>query len=440
MSRLTAEEMRADIVALFSPAHRPVEPGRIGVELEQLWVTAVPGEMSGGVPGVVRLQEGTSVPALVEFLQAYGERTERLAAAWDEHGMPSFRTAREGRVCFEPGGQLEYITEPRTSAREVADDLRAVLDPLEEAAREVGIETPGLGMNPYHDAAEVGLQLPTPRYQAMDRHFEAMGPYGRQMMRLTASLQVNLDFGDPRQAKARWRAANLLGPVCTAAFANSPFTFKDGTKALSGRALIWQRADETRTGMAIGRDGSDFDEPWRAYRRFALNASVMLRFGEDGEWRGAVPRFRFADWWAGSVGAPPSAEEWRVHLDTLFPEVRPRGWLEVRGIDSPRPEWRGVPLTLLPALLYDDAALARILSMLEPHAGGLPALWRRAALFGVSDPVLGDLAEEVFRVALEAAERLPEEYFGADLLAATRAFQDRFVRRRRTQANETAAD
>ncbi|MFQ5746713.1 MAG: glutamate-cysteine ligase family protein [Gemmatimonadota bacterium] len=434
MSRLTAEEIHGDVLSLFSPAHLPNAPGAVGVEIELLPVAWPDGQNR---PEPLPLQPvAGGHGSLLEFLHAYGESTERLAADWDDYGSPRFRTERDGLLVFEPGGQLEYSTEPRPTAAAAHDDARAVLMPLREAAAAGGIRFLDLGMNPFHTAEDVGLHLQSGRYRAMDSYFAGLGPFGQQMMRLTASLQVNLDFGDPERAGLRWRAANLMSPVLTAAFANSPVRFPDGTRALSGRALVWQGTDPSRTGLVMAGGDVGRADPWRAYAVFALTARVMMRFGEDGALHAVADALRFNEWWAGTAGAPPSAEDWRVHLTTLFPEIRPRGWLEIRSIDAPGPEWWGVPITLLPAILYDDRALQATLDLLEPHAGSLEDLARRSALDALGDPELGRLSEALFRHGLDATTRFPEGYFDADMVGATGAFRERYVARRRTQADE----
>ncbi|MFQ5889426.1 MAG: glutamate-cysteine ligase family protein [Gemmatimonadota bacterium] len=436
MTALTPAGLHADVVSLFSPAHPPVRPGTVGAELELL--PAGP-EGPDGRPAVLPLQaEGTPGRSLVGFLEEYAEATERIAADWDDYGSPRFRTSRDGAIGFEPGGQLEFSTEPRATPAETLGDLVGVLGGLRGAASRAGIHLLSRGMNPWHAADEVGLQLPTPRYRLMDRYFGEVDAGGRPMMRLTASLQVNLDFGSPRQAKRRWRAANLLSPVCTAAFANSPRLLPDGTLARSGRAVAWERTDPTRTGLVIDEAPEGIEAPWERYLAFAMRAGVMTRLGEDGVPHPPGGRFRFGEWCAGAASPPPRAEEWRVHLTTLFPEVRPRGWLEVRSIDTPRPEWWGVPLVLLPALLYDDEALSELLSVLEPVAPGRTELARRAARLGLEDEELGGLAEAAFGIALRAARRFPPGYFAAEMVAATAEFADRYVGARLTQADEAA--
>lgn len=391
--------LRRKAARLFEPARRATAgPGAIGIELE-----LIPRSAAGGPP-----------PA--------GDTT--LA-----------RLAREvrgaGRVSFEPGGQLEYSTPALPSVAAVDGMLRGSVEPLIQAARGAGIALDARGLAPRFGPEEVGLRRAGPRYVEMDRYFDRIGPWGAWMMRCTASLQVNLDVGPPDVAPVRWRVANLLGPLLVAAFANASADLPDGTPVVSGRAWIWSRVDPGRTGAVGG--GSGAVSPGDAYLDFALGAPVMF----DAETRpvvlpdGRIPRF--GEWWAGRQ-ARPNVEDWRAHLGTLFPDVRPRGWLEIRPVDVPQPAWWSVPGAFLASLLYDRRALLEAEALLEDlHAA--PDLAARAARRGLGDAGLRTAAATAFDLAEGAMARLPDGFFG-DARRTTAAFRERFVEAGRTQADE----
>ena len=434
MSAPSAEEMRSDVLSLFSPSRTPRSPGAVGIELE---VIPLARTANGAPRALPILPVAPDAESLSGFLSDHAEATERLAADWDQRGTPRYRTWREGFVRFEPGGQIEYATEARLTAAEAISDMEAVMGDLVDAADKAGVELLSCGLNPFLDADQVELHLKTPRYLAMDAHFNRVGPYGRRMMRLTASMQVNLDFGDPTQAHLRWSASNLLAPVCTAVFANSPVASGPAVH-VSGRALAWELADPTRTGVAWSPGDAIRKAPWTAYTVFALTADAMLRLDPGGAVVTAPSGVRFNEWWSGVHGSPPSVAEWRMHLTSLFPEVRPRGWLELRSIDTPGREWWAVPPTLLAALLYDDLALGEILDALESLGERMPELFRAAARVGLRDPDLGAAAEAAFDIALKAASRFPPGYFDAGSVSACERFAERYVAGRRMQADDRA--
>lgn len=387
--------------ALFDPAGSVVPgPGSVGVELE-----LIPRSTSG-------------------HPTAPGDRSiERLARA----------RAVEGRFSFEPGGQLEYSTPACRALADLDADLAGALDPLRVAARAAGIELDARGLAPGFGPEDLGLRQRTPRYVEMDRYFARLGPWGPWMMRCTASLQVNLDLGAAGVGVERWRLANALTPVLVAAFANSAADLADGTPLVSGRAWIWSRLDPARTGSFA--PASAGVPPWSEYLAFALAAPVMFDAATQPVTRadGRVPTF--GEWWAQGAMDAPTTLDWQAHLGTLFPDVRPRGWLEVRPVDVPERAWWIVPPTLLVALAYDERARREATEMLDALARNTPDLVGRAMTRGPGDPDLAAAVETAFRLAEKALERLPSGYVGP-ARRATAAFRERYVEAGRTQADE----
>ncbi|ROO83244.1 glutamate--cysteine ligase [Actinocorallia herbida] len=277
------------------------------------------------------------------------------------------------RVTFEPGGQLELSSAPMAGPEAACAVLAA--DLAETRRRLPGLALVGLGVDPDRPSR---LQVHDPRYRAMSAYFGDL-----TMMCSTASVQVCLDIGrDAAEAARRWRLAHLLGPVLVAAFANSPLYRGRRTGHLSTRQAVWSRLDRSRTTAPVGA------VPETAWAEYALDARVMVIRRDDG-WLGD-PGLTFRQWiHAGS----PSADDLRYHLTTLFPPVRPQGWLELRMIDElPEPYWR-VPVAVVAALLdrAPDAA--------EHAAAPAAGLWARAARDGVRDPVLGRAAVACFEAA-----------------------------------------
>lgn len=318
--------------------------------------------------------------------QTAGRLTRGLTPRDD--GIDPHLTAEGAAVTFEPGGQLEVATRPATISGAIDAQLRAWkrLDEL------LGARLVFTGVDLWNDVYSVPLQLRAPRYRAMDGFFSIGSGWGRLMMRHTASVQINLDGGD-RWFGHRVRVAQALAPFITASFAASPVW-----SVPSGRALVWQSIDHTRTGFL------DFsDDPAKGVWEKARAANVLL-FCHRGTWERGAPGYTLETWIR--HGHPrwgrPDPDDVRYHLTTLFPEVRPRhGTLEIRTPDS-------LPLRFLPALValvsgavYDRSAGHEIL---ELTAGNdLTDLWRRAARWGLQDPALAGPASRVWNIALEAA-------------------------------------
>ncbi|MCK5377537.1 MAG: ergothioneine biosynthesis glutamate--cysteine ligase EgtA, partial [Acidobacteria bacterium] len=170
----------------------------------------------------------------------------------------------------------------------------------------------------------------------------------------------------------------------------------------------------------------------------ALDADVMLYRFSATRYEPGCLGCSFAEWILN--GHPkwgwPTAEDLDYHVTTLFFEVRPRGFLELRAGEAIPEQWRAAPVTVTAALLYDDGARARGIELLEGHRSELPDLWRRAAIDGVHDPEIRDLACRLWEIALEGAGRLPEGFVGEEALPTTGAFLEHFTARGRTPGDD----
>jgi len=270
----------------------------------------------------------------------------------------------------------------------------------------------------------------------MAAYFDRRGPYGAAMMRRTCALQVNLDLGSAADLPERWLVANLAAPLLCASFACSP-----GPGAVSTRALAWQRLDPTRTGFPRRLLDGSGASPVEQLVEAAMAADVLLLRCPEGPWEPGRPGWTFQHWLRD--GHPrlgrPTGDDLRYHLSTLFLEVRPRGFLELRGIDALPAPLRAVPVVLLSGLIEDPAARSAAAAALGRHLGALPELARRAATRGLSDPTLEALAAEVWPLALEGAGRLPPSYLDAGHLRLAADFLDGYTLRGRCPADELRA-
>lgn len=392
--------------------------GAVGLELEAFPIRLGPaGEPAG------RLLLDELAPVLSSLAEA---RRRPLVGSADGHGTA-------GRLTFEPGAQVEIVTAPHpdaVTALTAADGLERALSQRLSEQWAVLAHT---GLDLWHAPGTVPQQLREPRYEAMAAYFARRPePDGPVMMRHTCALQVNLDLGPERVAAERWVVANLVSPLLVGTFACSPTE-----DAASGRSQVWQRTDPTRTGVpaAVLRGEND---PAAALAEAALAADVLLITDPDGSTKAGAPGWTFREWLRD--GHPrhgrPTRGDLDRHLSTLFPMVRLRGWLEIRGIDALPGRWRPVPVVLLSGLLYDDRARAEALRVLEPHRRELPRLLHDAAATGVADPALCALAVEVWSFALAGARRLPTGFVATGHLALVEGFLDRFTLRGRCPADD----
>jgi glutamate--cysteine ligase len=395
-------DLRADLERHAFRLGLPPAPLRLGVEVEALPVCAATG---AAVP--------IRGPGLSTLPLIRGQAVER---GWTEtssaHGAPAWRVERVGTVSYEPGGQIELAADPCGDAATLLAGVRGVMLPLARRLEDGGITLLYRGVAPPGAAPPLPLQLGGSRYRRMDAFLAAIGTGGERMMRRTAALQVSLDWGaDPLLA---WRVLNAMAPWVTAIFANSP-----GADAPHGhrsrRAAIWRELDGGRTGIFA------CERPVDEYLRFALDAPVIL-----GVAAGWPPFERLLS--AGGI----TRAGWREHLSTLFPEVRPRGFAEVRSADALPPDACAAPLVLLGGIVYHEPTLRAAAELLgRPDEGLLERAGREGPAAGGIAPTAAALVD----LALRGAAALPA-MFPAGVREAAAGFFERYTLRGRCPADD----
>lgn len=396
----------------FGLGASPAPVARVGAEVEFIPVVTATGRVAA--------IEHAGHPSTLPVLRALSRRLGWCEVASATSGTPEFHTATSGRITFEPGGQIEYSAPPGESVSDLVADLHAVVAMMEAALGEAGIHLVFSGVDPLNAIEDAPLRLTAPRYRRMDAHFATIGPHGARMMRQTASIQICLDAG--ARPLERWQLLNALAPWLVAIFANSPVYAGRPTGHRSVRRFIWGALDPARTGLVW-----DPAEPVEAYARFALHAASIL----EGRDEPPFPPF-------GQRTDPDvdGLDRWRAHLTTLFPEVRPRGYFEVRSIDALAPRWYAAPLVFLAGLAYDARASREALAIAGPPD---PALLERAGRCGLADPVLAAGAAALFPLALQGAESLGGRVIGPEELDVARAYHDRYTRHGLAPADERVA-
>jgi glutamate--cysteine ligase len=295
-----------------------------------------------------------------------------------------------GVVTVEPGGQVEISTPPRRSLATLHRTTEADISYLATLLARHGLTLGERGIDPHRPPSPV---ITTPRYAAMAHAFDRHGPHGQLMMRSTAGLQVCVDAGEPDQVPARWRALHLLGPPLLATFANARRHAGADTGWASRRMAAWLGIDPARSGP-VWRPADGAGDPAAAWARYALAAPLLClrRPGED--WR-APAGLTFADWIGGALPTPPTTDDLDYHLGTLFPPVRPRGYLEVRYLDAQPPgEWIA-SAAVLAALLVDPATVEAVHRICAPVADR----WAAAARHGLADRPVALAARAVLDLA-----------------------------------------
>jgi glutamate--cysteine ligase len=378
---------------LFAPTKSP-NPRAIGLELE-----LIPFHRSTHIRALATDDARTST---AEVLSRLGRRE-----SWNEQSIggdpPSWTTHDGARISFEPGGQIEISTTPKPTASEVINAAQSHVVVLRDAMSDAGIELLARGVDPYNDINAVPLQLHRDRYSGMTRYFDSIGPAGVRMMRQTAALQINLERGE--DPKSRWRLLNALAPIVVALFANSREYAGGSSEWVSYRAQLWRTLDPSRTGIIY-----DEDDHVERYLDFALDA-IAMRASDDG-----LGYRSFRKW----IQDPAvNGEDWLFHLSTLFPEVRPKEFFELRSADTIEPDALAAPVVFVTGLVYDDQSAHRAGELLgRPSA----ELLERAGRIGLGDPEIHRLTSELAAHALDGARRMGNDYVRASHIAGAEEY------------------
>lgn len=398
---LPREVLRDDVARAFGIGADAPAP-RLGLEVEAIPVDAATG---------MAVPSSRTLDALAS-LDWVRRRSEKSGAV--ELHRPD-----GARLSFEPGGQIEYSTQPHAAGSSLLADVDDAFSRLTSALDAAGLSMRMVGLDPLTSIECVPLQLDAARYRRMDTYFASIGPWGRRMMRQTAAVQLSLDVG-PRPLE-RWRVLGRLAPVVAAMFANSPADTGRLTGERSIRRRIWAVLDPARTGLrALGADPVD------EYLDFALGAPAFLLGDDPGR---AEPFIRWL-----SRGA--TLDDWHAHLSTLFPDVRPRGHFELRVADACGGDAIAALVAIVGGVTRHPASSAAALCRLPAPSADLMV---RAGRDALADPELAAAAHLTVDLALAGCAAVGDDLLtSADVCRAERFF-DTYTRAGRTPADDLRA-
>jgi glutamate--cysteine ligase len=390
---MTPINSRDELVAWFEAGCKPKSMFRVGTEHEK-FAFRVNGHDPvpyGGPRGIRALLDG------MQHLLGW----EPIMEGANIIGLADVTGG--GAISLEPGGQFELSGAPLDNVHQTASELFAHLAQVREIAGPLGIGFLGLGMTPKWRRDEIPM-MPKGRYKIMTAYMPKVGTLGLDMMYRTCTVQTNHDFSSEQDMVTKMRVALALQPVATALFANSPFTEGKPNGFVSFRSEIWRDTDNARSGMLpwVFEPGMGFER----YVDYALD--VPMYFIKRGDTYIDVSGKSFRDHLAGKLlpGQRATISDWANHVSTIFPEVRLKRYIEMRGSDGG--PWRRLPS--LPAfwvgLIYDDDNLAACWDIVKDWTAAerqklrddVPRLGFKATIRGRS---LLDLAKQT----LELSER-----------------------------------
>ncbi|QEE46719.1 glutamate--cysteine ligase [Rhizobium sp. WL3] len=381
-----------DMAAYMAAGSKPKEQFRIGTEHEKFAFFRAD---NSPVP----YHGEASISALLTGMQSkLGWEPimdgENIIGLGEEHGM--------GAISIEPGGQFELSGAPVETLHQTCKESNQHLAVLRDVAEPMGIRFLGIGGSPKWSLAETP-RMPKSRYEIMTRYMPKVGSQGLDMMYRTCTIQVNLDFSSEADMRQKMRVSMKLQSLATALFASSPFTEGKPNGLVSWRGDIWRDTDNQRAGVLPFTFSKDFC--FGDYVKWAIDAPMYF-IVRDGRYHDCT-RITFRQFMDGALKGEiaewePQLGDWTNHLSTLFPDVRLKRFLEMRGADGG--PWRRI--CALPALwvglLYDETALAA--------ADALTADWTVEDVIAMRDavPAQGLKASVAGRPLMEVAREVVE--------------------------------
>ncbi len=339
----TPIDSKADLVAYLEAGCKPPENWRIGTEHEKF---------------AFRLSDLKPLP--YEGEDGIRELLMRLTRfGWipicEGDNVIGLSSETGGSVSLEPAGQVELSGAAVENIHQTCDEVSNHLHQVKAIAREMGIGFIGLGARPKWPVDDMPW-MPKGRYKIMREYMPKRGKHGLEMMQSTCTVQVNLDFCSERSMVEMFRVSLALQPIATALWANSPFSDGKPNGYLSYRSKIWTDVDPDRSGMLpfVFEDGMGFER----YVDYALDVPMYFVY-RDGNYIDASGQ-SFRDFMRGELparpGEKPVMSDWVDHISTIFPEVRLKTFLEMRGADGgPWNRLCGLSAFWV-GLLYDDEA------------------------------------------------------------------------------------
>jgi glutamate--cysteine ligase len=334
---------KRQLVEYIEKGNKPKDAWRIGTEHEKFAyrrsdLRPLPYEGPDGIG------------AILDGMTRFGwERVE-------ENGKTIALSKGEGAITLEPGGQFELSGAPLKTIHQTCAEVNEHLDQVREIDNELGTAMMGLGFNPKWRREDIPW-MPKGRYKIMRSYMPKKGKLGLDMMTRTCTVQVNLDFSSEADMVQKFRASLALQPIATALFANSPFTEGEPNGFQSFRSHIWTDTDPDRCGILpfVFEQGMGFER----YVDYLLDVPMYFAYrgGQYLDFSGRSFRDFMAGRFHNEVKDQPRITDFVDHLTTVFPEVRLKRFLEMRGADGG--PWRR--LCALPALwvglLYDQGSL-----------------------------------------------------------------------------------
>jgi glutamate--cysteine ligase len=373
---------RDELFDVFRQAEKPASAWRIGAEAEKFAVFAESGKPIDYAHDITRI---------FAALERQGWSPERETA----DGPVIALSRASASITLEPGAQLEL------SGAALSAELDEHLRELKGVSDELGLAWLSVGFHPIATQAELPW-VPKQRYAVMKEYLPGRGHAAHDMMRRTATVQANFDYANEEDALRKLGVTLRLSPLVHALTANAPFLERRRSQLKSVRGEVWRHMDPARSGLipALWKPGR---LGYADYVEWALDAGMFLFKRGERVFHNAGQTFRsfLAE---GFQGERATLADWRMHLNTLFPEARLKNTIEARACDAQRYELGVAVPALYTGLLYDERALAEAEELarsfeLDAVEALRPALLSEGLAARYGERSVAPLAERILEIA-----------------------------------------
>ncbi len=267
-------------------------------------------------------------------------------------------------ITLEPGGQIELSGAPLSNLFDTCKEVNLHQNELSEVSEEMEIDFMGMGVLPKWKREQLNF-IPKERYKIMSGYMPKVGRKGLDMMLRTSTIQANFDYSSEEDMIKKFRVSQSLQPIIIALYANSPFIDGKLTNYLSYRSHIWTQTDNNRCGLL----SFVYDDSFCFERYIDYLLDVPMYFVIRDNKYIDLTGFSFRDFMKEKIKKEieliPNFSDWKLHITTVFPEVRLKNFLELRAADGG--PWSRV--CALPAfwtgILYDDEVLDDVWNLIK---------------------------------------------------------------------------
>lgn len=390
--RLTEIDSSTRLTEYFEKGNKPPEAWGIGTEHEKFLYRATD----------LKRLDYASFPGIRTMLDQMQENGW-LPVTEKENTIGLVKNGAS--ISLEPGGQFELSGRNFRTVHETFEETEKHFDELKAICRKVGVFSLALGFDPLWEREAIPW-MPKERYRWMRDYMPLKGNLGLDMMTRTATIQVNLDYGSERDMIDKMRVAQAFQSIVTAIFANSPFADAKPTGCLSYRARVWEDTDPDRCGFLpfIFDEGFGF-ERWTEY----LLDVPMYFIIRDGQYLPAN-RMTFREFMAGKHRLKPRMQDWETHVSTVFPDVRLKQFLEMRGADASCVRHIAALAALWVGLLYDADSLGESCQLIRGwDVGTMQEIRARVPRDGLKATAgnirVHDIADQMLQIATNGLTR-----------------------------------